>query len=148
MIDIYDIKTFLFWFIYNFDYLFFIWIFIFFICFYLFLNLFFNINQNKHFLKTNNITNNELKIIFNYLIENIEKFDREMFYKEVLLFLKMLINKKFNNDKIYFMTLKEIEKTFKSPYNEILRDVYFLEFNNKTNDSFEIRQNILKKINF
>jgi len=145
MTDIYDIKTFLFWFIYSFDYLFIVWTVFFLVFFYFLLNHFFGIDY-KLSVKTKSISNDEIKKRFDYLVRNVENFDREIFYREVSLFLKILINKKFGDNRVFFMTLDEIQKTFKNPYNDILKEVYFLEFNDKLEDNLKLRKEILKKI--
>lgn len=145
MTDIFDIKTFLFWFIYSIDYLFIIWVVIFFILFYFLVKYFFSID-NQLIKKVENITDKWVKDRFDYLVKNIEKLSREIFYREVSLFIKILIYKKFKDKSIFFMTLSEIEKNFKNSHNEILKEVYFLEFNDKLDDSVKLRREILKKI--
>lgn len=143
--DIYDIKTNIFWFIYSIDYLFIIWTIVFLVLFYFLVNYFFNFN-NTLIRKVENISDDNIKNRFKYLIENIEKLSREIFYREVSLFIKMLIYKKFKDKSVFFMTLSEIEKYFKNEYNFILKEVYYLEFNKNLEDNFKVRKGILKKI--
>lgn len=145
MTDIFDIKTFLFWFIYSIDYLFIIWTIVFLILFYFLVRYFFSVDTTL-IKKVENITDKWVKDRFDYLVKNIEKLSREIFYREVSLFIKILIYKKFNDKSIFFMTLKEIEKEFKNEYNSILKEVYYLEFNPNEIDNIKIRKNILKKI--
>jgi hypothetical protein len=58
----------------------------------------------------------------------------------------MLIYKKFNDRKVFFMTLNEIENYYNNNYNEILRVVFYIEFNSNLDDNNLIRQEILQKI--
>lgn len=144
MNDIFDIKTFLFWFIYSFNYLFFIWVFVFFICFYLILNIFFN--SNKINIDTKKIEDDFVRERFEYLIKNVEILQRDVFYREVSVFLRNVIFRKFWDKSVFFMTLDEIEKNFKNNYNNIFKEVYFLEFDEKKEDNFKVRKGILEKI--
>ncbi len=144
MTDIYDIKTFLFWFIYSFDYLFIIWAFVFFVWFYLLLN--FVLSSKKINIDTKKIEDDFIRNRFEYLINNVKILEREIFYREVSIFLRNLIFKKFQDKSVFFMTLEEIQKDFKNEYNEILKEVYYLEFNKNLEDSFKVRKKILEKI--
>lgn len=144
MTDIYDIKTFLFWFIYSFDYFFIIWAIIFFIFFYLLLNFVFKSEKIK--IDTKKIEDDFIRERLEYLIKNIENLSREIFYREVWIFLRNLIFRKFQDKSVFFMTLEEIENNFKNEYNEILKEVYYLEFNKNLEDSFKVRKKILEKI--
>lgn len=144
MTDIYDIKTFLFWFIYSFDYFFIIWAIIFFIFFYLLLSFVFKSEKIK--IDTKKIEDDFIRERLEYLIKNIENLSREIFYREVWIFLRNLIFRKFQDKSVFFMTLEEIQKDFKNEYNEILKEVYYLEFNKNLEDNFKIRKNILEKI--
>lgn len=151
MNDIFDIKTFLFWFIYSFNYLFFIWVFVFFVCFYLILNIFFNsskinIDTKKIEIDTKKIEDDFIRERFEYLIQNIENLQRNVFYREVSVFLRNIIFRKFWDKSVFFMTLDEIEKNFKNNYNNIFKEVYLLEFDEKKEDNFKVRKEILEKI--
>ncbi len=58
----------------------------------------------------------------------------------------MLISKQKEDRRVFFMTLSEIEKNFKSYYFPLLKEVYYLEFNHNLEDNFEVRKKILEKI--
>ncbi|MDD5769675.1 MAG: hypothetical protein PHE25_01800 [Candidatus Gracilibacteria bacterium] len=146
MTDVYDIKTFLFGFIYSFDYLFIIFGIIFFVLFYLLFVYFFTLDKGFIKQKIESKLENNLENRLNYLFKNINNFSREIFYREVSLFIKMLIFKKFKDKRIFFMTLEEIQNNFKNDYNNILKEIYYFEFNPNIEDNLEIRTKILKKL--
>lgn len=145
MTDIFDIKTFIFWFLYSGDYFFIFWVVIFFIFFYIILHYFFD---RKSFVDINTeaIENEKIRKRLEYLIENIDSFSRNIFYREVGIFLRLLIYKKTQDRQIFFMTLQEIQKKIKDEYYILLQEVYYLEFNKNLEDNFEIRKKILEKI--
>jgi len=121
------------------------------VLFYIFLNSFLKNEKIKFVLKNEEIKKIEddfIKERFEYLIKNVEILSREIFYKEVSIFLRNLIFRKFKNNSVFFMTFEEIKKTFKNEYNEILKEVYFIEFDEKKEDSFKVRKEILEKIKF
>lgn len=145
MDDIYDIKLILFRFIYSIEYIAIILIVIFLFLFYFLLK--FSFKEKKEInIETKYIINNQIKKRLDYLIQNIELMSREIFYREVWMFLKFIIENNFDNNRVYSMTLTEIEKYFKTWDFDILKEVYFLEFNSNLEDSFEVRKNILEKI--
>lgn len=145
MKDIYDIQTFLFGFLYSGDYFFILFWVIFFAAFYFLLQYFFwfKWEMNK---KIEKVEDDGLKERLRYLVDNISSMERDIFYREVGVFLKTAIYKEFQDKSVFFMTLSEIEKHFANSYNSILKEVYYLEFDGKREDSLDIRKNILKKI--
>lgn len=145
MKDINDIQTFIFWFLYSGDYFFIIFWVIFFAAFYFLLQYFFwfKWEMNK---KIEKVEDDGLKERLRYLVDNISSMERDIFYREVGIFLKTAIYKDSQDKSVFFMTLSEIEKHFQNSYNTILKEVYYLEFDGKREDSLEIRKNILKKI--
>lgn len=145
MTDIYDIKTFLFSFLLSLDYVLIISIIVFFVLFYVLLNYFFDFKSDIK-IETNHISDNKIKLRLEYLINNSWVFSRNIFYREVSLFIKTLIYNKFQDKSVFFMTLEEIEKNFKNEYNLILKEVYYLEFDKNLEDSLILRKKILQKI--
>ncbi len=145
MTDIYDIKTFLFSFLLSIDYVLIIFIVVFFVLFYILLNYFFDFKGDIK-IETKHITDNKIKLRLEYLIKNSEIFSRNIFYREVSLFIKTLIYNKFQDKSVFFMTLAEIENNFKNEYNTILKEVYYLEFDKNLEDSLILRKKILQKI--
>lgn len=145
MTDIYDIKTFLFSFLLSIDYVLIIFIVVFFVLFYILLNYFFDFKGDIK-IETKHITDNKIKSRLEYLIDNVWVFSRNIFYREVSLFIKTLIYNKFQDKSVFFMTLAEIENNFKNEYNTILKEVYFLEFDKNLEDSLILRKKILQKI--
>lgn len=145
MIDIYDIKTITFWFLYSLDYLFFIFWIVFLVSFYFLITYFFWF-QYHMFKKIETISDESIKKRLAYLVENRESLPRNIFYREVSLFIKMLIYKEIKDKSIFFMTLSEIEKNIQNKYNDLLKEIYYLEFDNNQIDNLEIRKNILQKI--
>lgn len=145
MTDIFDIKTFIFWFLYSFDYFFIFWVVVFLVIFYLILYYFFDRKPVVN-INTEAIENEKIRKRLEYLIENIDNFSKNIFYREVGLFLRLLIYKKTQDRQIFFMTLQEIQKNFKNEYYTLLQEVYYLEFNKNLEDNFEKRKKILEKI--
>lgn len=145
MTDIYDIKTFLFSFLLSIDYVLIIFIIVFLSLFYVLLNYFFDFKADIK-IETKHITDNKIKSRLEYLIDNVWVFPRNIFYREVSLFIKTLIYNKFQDKSVFFMTLEEIENNFKNEYNTILKEVYYLEFNKNLEDSLILRKKILQKI--
>ncbi len=145
MTDIFDIKILLFSFLSSLDYIVVISIIVFLIFFYLLLHYFFLAKPSIK-IQIEYIDDDKIKQRLEYLVKNVDIFSREIFYREVGLFLKMLISQKYGDKKVFFMTLSEIEKFFKSQYFPLLKEVYYLEFNHNLEDSFEVRKNILEKI--
>lgn len=147
MRDIYDIKMITFWFLYSTEYTCIVFWIVFLICFYLLVEYFFWFQYHMS-KKIETIWDESLKKIFAYLRENRESIPRNIFYREVSLFIKMLVYKETKDKSIFFMTLSEIEKNIQNKYNALLKELYYLEFNEKIEDTSEIRKNILKKIEF
>lgn len=147
MTDIYDIKLQLWQFIYSIDYIVIIFSLLFFIIFYLILKLFFKEEKENIKIDTKDIINKEIKRRFDYIISNIDNFSREIFYREVSIFLRFVISKKNFNNNIFFMTITEVKNNIKSEFIEDLEKVYFLEFNHNLEDNITIRKKIIEKIN-
>ncbi len=146
MTDIFDIKILLFSFLSSLDYVIIIFIIVFLVIFYLLLSYFFFWKTPVIKIQTEHISDEKIKQRLEYLVKNVNSFSRDIFYREVGLFLRMLISKQTQDRGIFFMTLSEIEKNFKSKYFSLLREVYYLEFNHNLEDNFEVRKNILEKI--
>ncbi len=146
MTDIYDIKILLFSFLSSLDYVVIICIIVFLLFFYFLLEYFFLWKPPVIKIQTEHITDEKIKQRLEYLVKNAHTFSRDIFYREVGLFLRMLMSKQTENRAIFFMTLSEVEKNFKSHYFPLLKEVYYLEFNHNLEDNFEVRKNILEKI--
>ena len=146
-IDIYDIKTIFFWFIYSLDYFIIIFIIVFFIWFYFLLNYFLYLPRKENFKKEIIVNDEDLMWRrLKYIQDNIANFSKEVFYREFSLFIKTLIFNVYKDKSIFFMTLDEIEKKYKSKYIEIFKEVYFLEFDKSKEDNINIRNNLLSKV--
>jgi len=146
MTDIYDIKILLFSFLSSLDYVVVIFIIVFLLFFYFLLEYFFFPQSPGIKLQTEHISDEKIKQRLEYLANNAHTFSRDIFYREVGLFLRMLISKQKEDWRVFFMTLSEIEKNFKSYYFPLLKEVYYLEFNHNLEDNFEVRKKILEKI--
>lgn len=146
MTDIFDIKILFFSFLSSLDYVVIIFIIVFLILFYLLLSYFFFWKPQVIKIQTEHISDEKVKQRLEYLVANVNNFSRDIFYREVGLFLRMLMSRQTEERWIFFMTLSEIEKNFKSKYFSLLKEVYYLEFNHNLEDSFEVRKNILEKI--
>lgn len=145
MIDIYDIKTITFWFLYSWDYLFLIFWIVFLVSFYFLITYFFWFQYHMS-KKIETISDESIRKRFAYLVENRESLPRNIFYREVSIFLKMLVYKEIKDKSIFFMTLSEIEKNIQNKYNALLKEVYYLEFDGQSEDNLEIRKNILQNL--
>ncbi len=146
MNDIYDIKLHFWQFIYSIDYIVIIFSLLFFIIFYTILKVFFK-EDKKIIIDTKDIINKQIRDRFEYIISNIDIFSRDIFYRELSIFLRFVINKKNFNENIFFMTMTEIKNNIKSEFLDDLEKVYFLEFNHNLEDNHEVRKNLITKIN-
>ncbi|MBW7955068.1 hypothetical protein H3C61_04620 [Candidatus Gracilibacteria bacterium] len=110
------------------------------------LKIFFKEEKKEIKIDTKDIINKEIKQRFDYIILNINNFSREIFYREISIFLRFVISKNILNNNIFFMTITEVKNNIKSEFVEDLEKVYFLEFNHNLEDSIDVRKNILEKI--
>lgn len=100
-------------------------------------------------VSTDHISDDLLKKRFQYLVDNIQVFSREIFYREIWILIRMIIARRTQNSQVHFMTLWEIKKKFdniKEYY--ILSEVYYLEFDSHKEDTIQIRKQLLEKIIF
>lgn len=148
MTDIHDIQTYIFWFFYSLHYFLLLGIIVFFVVFYFWLQYYLQHIKPKNEIKEKilEMENDSLKQRFQYLLENIRVLERNLFYREIWIFLKFTISKQTNKTNIFYMTLEEIKKEISSDYTEILEEVYYLEFDKNRVDNLEKRYEILKKI--
>lgn len=148
MKEIHDIQTYVFWFFYSLHYFVLLAIILFFVCFYIGLQYYFHHIKPKNEIeeKIEDIEDDGLKQRFHYLLDNVRSLERHLFYREVWIFLKFAINKQTHNPNIFYMTLQEIKKHITCDYNDILEEVYYLEFDKNRVDNLEKRYEILKKI--
>ena len=149
MEDIFDIKFLNFAFLFSYEYLFLLWLIVFFGFYYLVAVKYFSLhNSQKKEVEYNpssqEINENEQRI--QYLEKHIWDFDRGLFYREVGLFLRKCMFDIFWENQIYFMTATELVSRFPSKYQSIFFVVYKKEFDAQSEDSLEVRKEILQKI--
>jgi len=135
--ELYDIKISLFWLIYSKEWIIivvFLWFLI--IFFYLLSFYFYKTLTQKDTTETNKNTNTiDNK---NYIIQKLDSLRKEIWIIENKVFYKKLDNIirealyfKYNDKKIFSLTLKELEDNYKDWFIEVLKEIYYLEFNNE-----------------
>lgn len=146
MSDIYDIKTFLFWFLTSVDVSVFLGAILFFVFFYILIVAFFTPEKQEISIDISHIDDDFIKKRFQYILDNASHLERSIFYREVNIFLRNLIQKDTLRNDIFTLTLDEIEKNIQTSHFEVLKNTYFLQFNPSQKDWLDVRKNLLEQI--
>lgn len=145
MTDIYDIKILVFWWITSTDHMILVVIFIFLFLFFILLGVYFFQNEPKKVIQQETPVDDLVKRK-QFIKENIEDFSRSIFYREVGILLRFLVLRKYKNYEIFTLTLEELLKKYPSKYDGLIKEVYFLEFNDSLEESIKKRKQIVEQI--
>lgn len=145
MTDIYDIKILVFWWITSTDHIILAVIFIFLFLFFILLGVYFFQNEPKKVIQQETPVDDLVKRK-QFIKENIEDFSRSIFYREVGILLRFLVLRKYKNYEIFTLTLEELLKKYPSKYDGLIKEVYFLEFNDSLEESIKKRKQIVEQI--